>query len=78
MTGPEEAARYAALYAPARDDLLRALPDVADGLHAQLIELHKRPSADRCDRLSINLAGAQTAVRKLREALIREGSGDGQ
>lgn len=76
MTGPADAARLAAHYAPSVDDITRTLPDAADGLHAQLIELHKRPTPERCDRLSANLAGAQTALRKLREALIREGSGD--
>lgn len=61
---------------PSRDQLLGSLPEIGRGLHAQLVELSKRPSADRCDRLSANLAGAQGALRKLREALIREGTGD--
>lgn len=75
MTG-QDAARLAAFCAPSVDDITRILPDAADGLHAQLIELHKRPTPERCDSLSANLAGAQTALRSLRAALIREGSGD--
>lgn len=78
MTGHNAAAQYAAQYAPTSDDLRRTLPDVADGLHAQLCELSARPTPDGCDRLAINLAGAQSAVRKLREALIREGGAGGR
>lgn len=78
MISGDAAARYAALYAPLSEDLRKALPDVADGLHGQLSELSARPTVQDCDRVSINLAGAQTAVRKLREALIREGGSDGR
>lgn len=58
--------------------LLVGLSDMADGLHAQLCELQARPSADRCDRLAINLEGALLHVRRLRERLISEGEGHGQ
>ena len=78
MNGQPPAAAYAALYAPTAESIRTALPDVADGLHAQLCELSVRPTVDGCDRLAANLGGAQTAIRKLREALIREGSGDGR
>jgi len=78
MNGQCPAEHYAALYAPTADELRRTLPDVGDGLSAQLHELSARPTADGCDRLAINLAGAQSAVRKLREALIREGGSHGR
>lgn len=74
MTGPDAAAYYAALYAPTREDLCKALPEAADVIRSQLCELSARPTPDGCDRLSISLAGLQSAVRKLHEALIREGS----
>lgn len=78
MTGANAAAQYAALYAPTSDDLRRTLPDVVEGLSAQLRELSERPHPEACDRLSANLAGAQTTVRKLREALLREGGSHGR
>lgn len=76
MTGTH-AEHYAALYAPTSEDVRRLLPDVADNLHGQLSELSARPTIDGCDRLAASLGGAQTGIRKLREALIREGCGDG-
>lgn len=78
MNGAPAAAVYASLYAPTAESIRTSLPEVADGLHAQLCELSVRPTVDGCDRLAANLGGAQTAIRKLREALIREGSGDGR
>ncbi|KAB8180172.1 hypothetical protein FKV24_012615 [Lysobacter maris] len=63
---------------PAASDLLDTLPDMADGLQSQLIELHKRPSLDRCDHLLANLAGAIHTLQKLQAAMRREGSGDDQ
>lgn len=78
MSGHDAAARYAALYAPLSEDLRKALPEVAVGLHAQLSDLSARPTVEGCDRVAINLAGTQTAVRKLREALLREGGSNGR
>jgi len=75
---PSPAEQYAALYAPTSADLRRTLPDVGEGLSAQLQELSAHPTPDGCDRLAINLAGAQSAVRKLREALLREGGSHGR
>ena len=65
---------YAVRFAPTVADLRATLPDVAEGLRTQLVALCETPDLAGCDRLSTNLAGAQTAVRKLREALEREGS----
>ena len=78
MNGAPAAEVYASLYAPTAVSIRTALPDVGDNLQAQLYELATRPTVDGCDRLAANLGGAQTAIRKLREALIREGSGDGR
>ncbi len=61
---------------PSAAEILDTLPDIAEGLQAQLIELHKRPSPDRCDRLLANLSGASRTLRTLQAALQREGSGD--
>lgn len=52
------------------------LPDIGDGLAAQFADLHRDCTAERCERLVINLRGAQATVLRLREALEREGRGD--
>lgn len=72
------AALYAARYAPTSDELRGTLPDVGDGLRTQLAALCEAPTLAACDQLSTNLAGAQTAVRKLREALLREQATNGR
>lgn len=73
MTLPTAAAHYATLYAPTSRDLRQQLREIGEALHAQLEELSARPTRDGCDRMAANLAGAQSTVRKLHEALIREG-----
>lgn len=77
MTGQQAAAAYASLYGPSVTSLLASLPDMADGLHAQLNELHELPSVDAAEALAANLSGAQRAVLRLAQAL-REGAGDGR
>lgn len=77
MTGINAQRVYAALQRPDAAALHDALPDMADGLHTQLCELHARPGADRCDRLLLNLEGAVQYVRVYREALVAEGEGHG-
>lgn len=77
MTGPEAAAVYAASHTPDPEALRRGLPDMADGLFAQIQTLHDSPSPDAAERLAANLAGASRAVLRYREAMLREGSGNG-
>jgi hypothetical protein len=50
---------------PHAHELRAALPDLADMLAAQLHELHKDPSPDRCERMTVQLAHVQTHVRRL-------------
>jgi hypothetical protein len=76
MNGPHAAAAYAALYAPTADDLRRSLPDIADRIHTQLMQLHEHPCGDFCEQLAANLGGAQRAVLRFRERLLAEGKGD--
>jgi hypothetical protein len=76
MNGVDAAAAYAALHAPSADTLRRSLPEVGDGLQGQLHELSARPSAERCEQAARNLEGARLTVLRLREALLREGTGD--
>jgi len=60
------------------EHLRQQLPDIGDGLHAQLSELSKRPRADAAERLAINLEGARRVVMTYREELLRQGAEDGQ
>lgn len=76
MNGPHAAAAYAALYAPNAEDLRRSLPEIADRLHLQVMQLHEHPSAEFCAQLAANLGGAQRAVLRFRERLLAEGAGD--
>ena len=78
MNPDAAAALHAAMSPPDTEALRLQLVDVGDGLQGQLHELHARPRVDACDRLLINLAGAQQAVRRFREALMREGGNDGR
>ena len=45
--------------------LAAALPDLADCIAAQLVELSRDPSRDRCDRVVANLGGITQHVRRL-------------
>ena len=77
MNPADGEARHAAMTPLDTEVLRRQLVDMGDGLQAQLHELSARPRVDACDRLLINLSGAQQAVRRFREALVREGGNDG-
>lgn len=78
MTGPHAAAVYAASYAPNSESLRQSLPEIGDGLQSQLVTLYADPSPRAAEALASNLAGAQRAVLRYREALLREGTGDAQ
>lgn len=69
MSGP--------VYRPMLEDLRRQLPDLAEGLSAQLNELYARPRADAAERLASNLDGARRLLLTLRERLVQEGEGRG-
>lgn len=56
------------------DHIRKVLPDAGDGLAAQMVELARDATPERCERLLINLRGAQSTVLRLREALEREGT----
>lgn len=68
----------ASSYRPTAEDLRRTLPDIGDGLQAQLQELYARPDPDRAECLARNLDGARLAVLRFRERLIAEGEGHAQ
>lgn len=57
--------------------LLAGLPDIADHLQAQLLELHKRPTPERAERMATELEGVKRHVLNVRAALQREAQGGG-
>lgn len=54
------------------DHIRKVLPDAGDGLAAQMSELARDATPERCERLLVNLRGAQSTILRLREALQRE------
>lgn len=64
-------------YVPNLEDLRRQLPDLAEGLSAQLSDIYARPRADAAERLAANLDGARRLLLTLRERLLQEGEGRG-
>jgi hypothetical protein len=72
------AALYAASYTPSMEDLRKCLPEVGQRTEGQLAQLHHSPTPERCDRMLIELEGVLQLVRRLREAMLREGGGHGQ
>lgn len=77
MTPGEAQTAYASLYAPSAESLRLSLPEIGEGLAAQLVELHKRPSAAAAEQVAANLDGARRAVLRYRERLLA-GEGNGQ
>lgn len=49
------------------------LPDVAEALHAQMVELFARPTADGAERLAYNLDGARRLVLQVRAEMLEGG-----
>ncbi|MGY0611708.1 hypothetical protein [Luteimonas sp. A501] len=72
MTAADYVAALARLYGMDSDALRRNLPDLGDGLHAQLVALHDAPSQSACEHLASNLEGARRYVLRLAEAIRTE------
>lgn len=71
MTPAEIAARRSVFQTSSRD-LLQPVPEIADSLLAQLIDLSLRPTPAGCERLAMELDGVRRHCLKIRETLIRE------
>lgn len=78
MTSDEMAATYAAPYGPPATALATTMTDMGEAISTQCQALHRDPTVEACEVLAANLDGARRAVLRLRDALVREGSGDGQ
>ncbi|MCC8364494.1 hypothetical protein LK996_15590 [Lysobacter sp. A6] len=76
MTPDTLAARAAAAHDPSTDEITRYLPD-GDRTAAQLSELARDATPDRCDLMLVQLEGARQIVSMLRASLIRGECGDG-
>ena len=63
---------YAALYCPSAASQAAALVEVGEALQRQLEDLARDPTPERAEAVAANLAGAQRAVLRLRESLLRE------
>lgn len=63
---------------PDADTLRRGLADIGEGIAAQMAALEAMATPERAERCAYNLDGARIAVLRLRESLIREGTGDDQ
>lgn len=61
---------YHGLEIPSADTLLRFLPEIGDGLHAQLADLSAHPCVDKCERVLTNLEGARLHLQRIRERLL--------
>ena len=72
MTPSEIARAYAALYGPSIESMRAALPDLADGLHAQLNDFFMRPTPEEALSIAVNLSGAQRLVMRMHERLSAE------
>ncbi|UWX04620.1 hypothetical protein H1235_08015 [Pseudoxanthomonas sp. NC8] len=61
---------YVSLYRPSTASQAAALVEVGEGLQRQLEDLSRDPTPERAEAVAANLAGAQRAVLRLREALL--------
>lgn len=73
MSGPIDALK--ALYCPSVGELAGCIPNIGDGLQAQLDALHAHPTIEGCEQVASNLDGARRHVLRLRERLLADDEG---
>lgn len=64
--------RLRGLHGPSTEAQAKSLPDIGEGLAAQLERLARDPTPWNCEVMAANLEGAKRAVMRLAEALKRE------
>ena len=74
MTPAEIAARNS-VFLTASHDQLKPLPGVGESVLAQMVDLHQRPTPERCERLAMELEGIRRYLFRIREAMQREAAG---
>lgn len=67
--------RLRGLYATPLISLVDQLPAIAERHHAQLHELHRAPSVERCERLASEIEGLRRHLLQLRQALQHQAAG---
>lgn len=72
MTDSPTAAALAALYAPGSDELLRTLPDIADGMRDRMHDLVRAPTLELAEQLMRDSAGLTTLAMKIATTMRRE------
>lgn len=73
MSGADPQAAYAALHGPSPAELVRGLPDIADGLAARLHALARDPTLEAAEQLVRDAGGLTTLGMRLSLALRQEG-----
>jgi hypothetical protein len=76
MNGLQDAARYAAGYSPALEELLKPLPEAGDAFAAMLAELSRDATPDRVERALVRIEGIRQHLHRIHAALIRKAEGD--
>lgn len=77
MTAQDQAA-LAALYAPTVTTLTAQLPDIGDAVAGGMVTLARNPTTAAVAQVEAQLQGAVAYVRRLREAILREGGAHGR
>lgn len=57
------------------EELRSCLPDASERTAAQLMELYRAPTPERCERMGLELDGLRTLCLRMRQALVLEGEG---
>jgi hypothetical protein len=57
--------------------LLQHLPDIAERLQAQTLDLMRYPTPERAERLSLELEGVRRHIARIREQLVKEAGAGG-
>ena len=74
MTPAAMAARRSVFLTSSRD-LLQPVPEIADSVLAQLIDLHAHPTPRGAERLAMELDGVRRHCLKIKQALENEAAG---
>lgn len=73
MTAPNAVSAYARPYGRSTEQVRQSLPEHGESLYAQLVELSKRPTAEKAETMARNLEAVRQEVMRLRERIAIEG-----
>lgn len=72
MNSADAQAAYAALYQPSASELLKRLPDIADGMAARLHKLAQNHDPELADEVIRDASGLTALAMRIATALRRE------